>query len=345
MKFKMKAFVYLALITTLPFLCIAEYDEAAFAQLLRNGAVAKYVYRVVDDEGIPVSNATAHIWFKSYGRPQDEAGWVAETDTNGIFVAEHRLNEKFSVGIDKEGYYHTHDEINYFGMSAEMRLSIVKDGKWQPYGEERTVVLKKIRNPIQIGELGRCSVPVPAYDKWVGFDLEQRKWTPPYGDGKYSDVLLKFGRELVHGQFDYKMTMEVSFTNNPYAGFYQLKDDGFSERKTVYNADPHMEFSASISYIQERHPNSPRNDNRLDDDSYLIFRTRTKTDDDGKLISAHYGIICGRWSFFSSMLSRGYLFNPTPNDTNLEDAETARLSRLGYKQRLEFERRRKAGGK
>lgn len=38
-------------------------------------------------------------------------------------------------------------------------------------------------------------------------------------------------------------------------------------------------------------------------------------------------------------------FNPTPNDTNLEDAETARKSRLGYKQSLEFERRRKAGGK
>ena len=37
------------------------------------------------------------------------------------------------------------------------------------------------------------------------------------------------------------------------------------------------------------------------------------------------------------------MFNPTPNDTNLEDAETARLSQLGYRQRQEFEWRRKNG--
>ena len=41
------------------------------------------------------------------------------------------------------------------------------------------------------------------------------------------------------------------------------------------------------------------------------------------------------------MSIRRIVFNPTPNDTNLEDAETARLSRLGYKQSLEFEKARK----
>ena len=307
--------------------------ESAF----RNGALGRYVYRVVDDGGIPVSNASAHVWFRSYGRPQDKADWVVQTDTNGMFVAEHRFNEQFSVGLDKEGYYHTHVEINYLSMTELP----VKDGKWQPYGETRTVVLKKIKNPISIGEFGRCSMPIPVYDEWVGFDFEKRMWTPPYGDGRFADVLLRFGKSLVDRQTDFKMTMDVSFTNNLHAGCYQLKYEKFSERKNVYHADGSAVYTSEMNYVQERHPGSPRNDNRIGWDSYLVFRTRTRVDEDGKLVSAHYGIIGGCWSFYGTMLSGGYLFNPTPNDTNLEDAETARLSRLGYKQRMDFERSRK----
>ncbi len=315
-------------------LCMATQAKMSseLREAVRDGAWGRYVYRVVDDEGVPVSGATAHVWFRSYGRPQDKADWTIETDTNGMFIAEHRFNEKFSVGIDKEGYYHTHDEINYFKMEAPP----IADGKWQPFGEMRTAVLKKIVNPIPIGELGRCSIPIPVYDEWVGFDFERRMWIPPFGNGRFSDVLLKFGRRIVDKQTDFKMTMEVSFTNNPYAGCYQLQYDKFSERKNVCHAEESAVYRSEVSYVHERHPGTPRNDNRVNSDSYLVFRTRTRVDEDGKLVSAHYGIIGGGWSFFGTMLSGGYLFNPTPNDTNLEDAETARKARLWHKQILEF---------
>ncbi len=36
---------------------------------LRNGALGKYIYSVVDDEGNPVHGAQAHVWFNSYGGP------------------------------------------------------------------------------------------------------------------------------------------------------------------------------------------------------------------------------------------------------------------------------------
>lgn len=108
---------------------------------IREGALGKYIYRVVDDEGCAVSNAQAHVWFRSYGRPQDKADWIVETDTNGMFTVEHRFNEKFSVGIDKKGYYHSHDEINYLAMPALP----VENGRWQPYGELRVVQLNRIK--------------------------------------------------------------------------------------------------------------------------------------------------------------------------------------------------------
>lgn len=341
----MKTVIYSALVITLPILCLAEYDESAFAQLIRNGAIAKYVYRVVDDEGAPVSNATAHVRFSSYARPQDNADWRIDTDTNGIFVAEHRLNEKFTVGIGKAGYYRTYDKINYFGMSAEERLSKVKDGKWQPYGETRTVVLKKIKNPIRLCDPdARARHKYPESGKWVGFDLELCDWVSPLGNGKCSDMMVRYTRSARSD--GYLKSLDVTFTNNPYAGVYLLNKDSYSEMNSVYAANTNGEYVSTLRYEFERTARGNHMISELGKNQYLVFRTRTEIDRDGRLISAHYGRIMGCWDYVETgnMILSSY-FNPTPNDTNLEDTETARLSRLGYEQQLEFERRRKAGGK
>ena len=74
---------------------------------LRNGAKGKYIYTVVNDAGQPVVGVCAHVWFTSYGRPQDKADWIVETDTNGMFTVEHRFNEKFSVVRELQGYWST----------------------------------------------------------------------------------------------------------------------------------------------------------------------------------------------------------------------------------------------
>ena len=51
-----------------------------------------------------------------------------------------------------------------------------------------------------------------------------------------------------------------------------------------------------------------------------------------------------QWRFLGSMRANAVFFNPNPNDTNLEDAETARLSRLSFTQSQELERKRKLKG-
>lgn len=331
----MKTKVALALLLTV--ICLAANARITY-ELSVKGAVAKVILRVVDQDGVAVRDAK--IWGAfSASRLKDSVPVEGLTNTNGEFVAQGDCDELLRVDVTKEGYYHTEEKINFMQSKSE---PIVVDGKWQPYGEARTVVLKRIKNPTNIGEFGRCSISIPVYDKWIGFDFQKRMWTPPYGDGCCQDVLLKFGRELVERQTDFRMTMEVAFTNNPCAGCYRLNYDNFSDRKNVYCADAEAVYISEMKYVQERHPGFTRVDNRIDKNSYLVFRTRTRVDEDGRLVSAHYGIIGGCWSFYGTMLSGGYLFNPTPNDTNLEDAETARLSRLGYKQSLEFERQRKA---
>ena len=222
---------------------------------LRNGALGRYVYRVVDDGGIPVSNASAHVWFRSYGRPQDKADWVVQTDTNGMFAAEHSFNEQFSVGIDKEGYYHTHVEINYLSMTELP----VKDGKWQPYGETRTVVLKQIRQPQDM--LGVDCPPqrkIRIYDEWLGVDLAKGDFVPPVGNGCEPDMLVRFH---LAGEmpYDWSIRMDVSFTNSPYAGAYRLKMDNWSDMKSVYQADTNATYLSELSfrYAREKGKRTP----------------------------------------------------------------------------------------
>ena len=107
--------------------------------------------------------------------------------------------------------------------------------------------------------------------------------------------------------------------------------------------------------MHERHPiieqkpivyveGMKENDTRLDDKSYLVFRTRTEVDENGNLVSAHYGKIDGLWEFFGSMRTASIQFNPTPNDTNLEDAKTAEYSRMRQRQREEppYKKKRKS---
>jgi len=296
--------------------CVANDVSCA----LRNGALGKYTYRVVDDEGNAVSNAQAHVWFKSYGRPQDKADWIVETDTNGMFTAEHRFNEKFSVGIDKEGYYHSYDTINYLSMPSLP----VKDGKWQPYGELRTLTLKRIRNPRKMnGAESYVDFKIPAYDVWVGFDFDENQFVSPYGKGKFSDVLLRFSLTS-KSRNDYHMSMEVSFTNQVFAGAYVLKQDSQSEMKSVYSADPGAPFVQSLVYRYDRPVQNSNLLEKLTEDKYMVFRSRTVVDENGHLISARYGKIYGPWHYVGprGMSIRSVCFNPMPNDTNLEDART-----------------------
>ena len=99
-----------------------DWNDRTALEELRNaykyGAEAKLVYQVVDDECKPVCDATAHVWFRSYGREQDNADWIVRTDSNGVFVVVHRLNEKFSCIVNKAGYYQSRDERSYFDMKA-----------------------------------------------------------------------------------------------------------------------------------------------------------------------------------------------------------------------------------
>lgn len=313
-------------IASLPF-------DGKMEDAIRYGAMAKVVYRVVDDEFVPVSNAIAHVSFRSYGRHQDDADWCAFTDVNGMFVVEHRTNDSLDCGIDKGGYYHSHDRILFRDRPGLERM--VEDGKWQPYGEVRTIILKRVKNPVELRGVKYASQRrYPEIGRWAGMDLERYDWCPPYGHGEHADVLIRFQRNSLDE--GYEKVMDVCFTNNPYAGMYVMRKTGASDCPIGYFADTNAEYHAVMSYCVKK-DKMTLVQKTLDRDHYLVYRTRTKVDDDGRLVEAHYGVLSGEWRFFEKggMKINQVLFNPIPNDTNLEDVETMRRSRLRRAQNLE----------
>ena len=165
---------------------------------------------------------------------------------------------------------------------------------------------------------------IPEFGKWIGFDFECCEWIAPYGKGRSADVLLRFSamKKSLH---DYKYVLDVSFTNNPYAGAYLMKVDEASDLKTKYTADSNATYKAEFSYVLEQSSGNRRYWNFLDTDSYLVFRTRTRVDKDNNLIGAHYGKILGRWrpGIEAMILSDG-CFNPVENDVNIEDGTVLR---------------------
>ena len=308
-------------------------EEDPLTMALVRGAEVNIGIRVVDDEGTPVADAECCGWIYLERDAKHGCQYSATTDNNGEFRIVGKTSEWVSVNVSKEGYYRTQEKIVYPDMNC---ASPVVDGKWQPYGEIRTVVLKRIKKP------GRCVIPkqggqfawnIPAFGEWVGFDFEEFDWTSPYGRGKSKDVILKFQGKCNKRFVDYEYEMDVCFTNHPYAGAYVCDLAGYSDFKTQYHADTNGAFQTSFRFVLKK-SSTQRVMECVEQNQYLVFRTRTKVGDDGKLKAAHYGALLGMWSFSDKQMSVGdACFNIVENDTNIEDGRTLRDKIKNYAKR------------
>ena len=279
-------FCLLAVGTTL---CAEECSQLDILKAQRNGATFDVTLRVVDDRGVPVEGARCEGWKWIDAHKDNGSSYEAVTDSNGLARVTGKCGKWVSVAVSKEGYYSSQDEIRFNELKKQ---GVLGQYEWQPFGVMRTLVLKQIRN---LGQL--CVFPyslrncrIPEFNKWIGFDLEYSDWVAPHGKGINHDVLLRFSAEDRRSD-DYRYTMDVSFTNNIYAGAYLMKLDKSSDCSTVYVADSNATYSASFTFSSDQTPGKQRHLDYLDSDSYLVFRTRTRVDKDGRLIGAHYGKI------------------------------------------------------
>ena len=298
---------------------------------------AKITLHIVNQNNQPVTDTEIEASFAycnhNLCKWPDENGYVTfESDavTDVLFINQ---NYKQDAHIEKKQYYRTTIRKKFHTPSQN-----VKNGKWQPWNPTITMILKEKINPIPMYAAEKNRIKLPKINAWIGFDMEKNAWLAPYGKGEVADI------EVYHqwdGSFgtNYKGSiLKIRFPGE-YAGCYTFdyehNIENFScDFRSPYNAIPENQYIQEISFLDVlKNTNSSLDKNKITGicSEYLtkrvgyIFRTRTKVDEQGNLISARYGkiypssgLLFKVWKNQESILHLHYYLNPTENDTNLE---------------------------
>jgi hypothetical protein len=259
----------------------------------------KVTLKVMDDVGQPVAGAKAGVGYYSDRVSKSINGL---TDTNGVFVASHlSYGGELGFGVEKAGYYTT---------SIPYLLGFDYDAaKWNPI---QTIRLKKIVKPIPMyAKLVRTHVP--DLDKPVGYDLTIGDWVAPYGRGIQADFLFKAHFETNNVESDFTLTLSFPNQADGIQEFdspvYYLGSQGSALRSS--EEAPAEGYQSKWVQTDNRKSGQPVRTNRDLNRNYY-FRVRTRVNERGNIVSAHYGKVYGDFMTFC------YYLNPTPNDRNVE---------------------------
>ena len=291
--------------------------EAVFADYnpYYNNALADVRLRIVDDEGKPVEGATVSAVF--YISDTKTTGLTKETSADGMVEAKYPCNGEFKVWARKDGYYDTLLKTTAFITLSEKEAT--KARKWSNGTVDIPVILKKRRNPAKLILKGGTfqELKYPATNVVMGLDLQRFDWCPPYGKGKYDDLQIKydFWRSPTNW-FQVYSHLDITMTNC-LDGVYLAPTDDFSKMNRCYGADTNAVYLKALEYVYDRKTGNVERDVEMPRDKYMVFRTRTKVNDKGELVSANYGLIFEK-SEYGIKLNMRTAFNPKPNDTNLE---------------------------
>lgn len=291
-----------------------EYRKARL-----DGANTRIILKIRDDQSMPVADVDVSV---RMGMTFAEKSYdiIGKTDTNGDFVIEGvTTGNEISISLVKQGFYDSHCQLCYADMRAPHE---VKDGKWQPYPMERMVTLRKIRNPIALAHVGKIFV-FPATNTWVGFDMKACDFVAPNGTGCTSDFSCMVEWDGLPPTKSKYCKMSLRMSGELSGGYYQscVAD---SEYPYAYFAKMQERFLRAVDIIR-RDDGLCATNVSFRKDSEFITRTRCKVDEQGNLISANYGSIrvlgvSPSWDGNPTLKLRS-VFNPVPNDTNLEDDE------------------------
>ena len=112
------------------------------------GASAMERFHVVDQGGTPVESANVYgVFWPNSTTPNNYSTVDILTDKSGECIAVGETRNRFRYQITKMGYYTTTGCILYLDST---NVPVIKNGRWQPYGSTREIMLKKINTPVQM---------------------------------------------------------------------------------------------------------------------------------------------------------------------------------------------------
>ena len=274
---------------------------------------------VHDEEGEPVTNAVVNI--KTLKRlvgvnvnPGDYRMIVARADTNGVVTVKFdAVASDSTYWLSAEGYYSPPYHDVHYKMKKDHLFYI----DFAEHEKEESIILRKIRNPIPMFGCGSPSwlgEKLPIHGEY-GFDMMVGDFVAPYGKGEVPDFFVR--KNYGDKSRDGKSTLVFKGRGN---GAYKINAFTDSEFRSCYAADTNAAFKTEFrhEYIKEDKEFCWREVCDVDEDECLVLRTRCRYDEKGNLVTCHYSKIYGKIEIRSYFQFRGYAFNPTPNDPNLE---------------------------
>lgn len=281
-----------------------------------SGANADIVIVVHDERGAVVSNADVCVSFLV--APTREEVRTGITDGDGRFAAKSsRCIGRYTVEVRKKGYYAAFSRCAARSLPED---DVKRTRKWSANVKCEEVVLRAIRSPVQLVRQGDVGLRYPATNEVLRFDLERFDWCPPFGGGRHDDIHLVFEEShRAETWTEFANNLRVTFPNGV-DGFYRQRIEfPYSQFRYAYHADRGAVYEKELNLRFGRTASAVTNDVRLAKDEYLVYRVRTRTNEFGQVTAAHYGRI-GEGFGHLLRLRMSSWFNPTVNDTNLEDA-------------------------
>ena len=292
-------------------------------ELNRHGGIATINLTVKNEKGVPIQGAEggAWFWYKNGGTSSKDI-----SDENGKLTLSNKVTTDSAYRIDKEGFYYSEGYVRSFEAPDEP-FGFFERRRWKPV--IRDVVLKTKRNPIPMYSHRVDNKQIPALETPLGFDLQVADWVKPHGEGVVPDVYITVNVTRVSfGRKTWLKPTKVTFDfPNKYDGV-QVHDAAYwSEFISSYSVDLTKPFQKQLVL----HPGETDYD-WLDHRKYLVFRVRSETSSSGELVRCNYGKIYPFIKFTDEeFIIKSIVFNPNPNDTNLEfDPKRNLTDKNGY---------------
>lgn len=289
----------------------------------------KVVFTVVDDVRKPVENAEVTASVFSHWLAGQEFGKDVNSITKGLTTRE-GLYELETTSSRGDLAYNVAKQGHYGLRGARFEFAATAGGRWEPWSVSIPVELKRVLNPIPL--MAKVVVPGPGSytampaDK-AAYDMEVGDWTAPHGQGRHADLVFELSGRAARLDGDYETTLRISF-GTPADGMVVVdgSKDQSSELKMPHWAPAEgyqPEKTWKKSRVKGPETGLPYTADKLSDDIKVgenyFFRVRTKVDEKGRIISAHYAKVQGGFLWWpTGWIKFQYHFNPQANDRNLE---------------------------
>ena len=294
---------------------------ASIASSIPFGNSMRVTAHVKDTDGNPAVGVTVRVQtykntLKGLGREPGYTHYEGVTDTNGeATLSFQNYSSHFNMQVYSDNYYMESTNYVYIKFIQHPDLSITLT----EHSKDISFILREKKNPIPMyASSTPLELKLPSTKGFWGFDLKVHDWISPYGKGKVADFSIEYSeKSMANGLFS--CTGAVIFAGLD--GAYVMKKKKSKAFWSVHEADTNAIYAQHFPFYYFPAEDGSRLEHRHDtinEDEYLVLRTRVKTDPSGKIKSANYSKIYGPILVGRGFRFRESCFNPTPNDPNIE---------------------------